>query len=508
MKRKNFNIEPSNRSKSNKSTKIDDDILMRLWINASQEPSSNLSATRYVPPLRAPTLKELSISIVVDKFKQLYESSRDTFVESFRRLPDFDRETLGDAIMTKYADLMSITLIRELFILPPSIKLDHSLPSLSRQHYPKLLRELPGGLTTLDLTGFSELSDKSGPQFVRKSPHLRTLKLRGCLSIGESSIDAIKMLSELEHLDVSFTAIPLAGLSKVLSNCVKLKRLDINATGKVGSKNTAQWDQMLDSVISSSVNANLQPLSQLEHLNVAECNISDAALGRWLTLAPSMKVLNCSNCESLSNPMLFLPPNLYNQLVKIDISFMSLDLFSFNAFYQEILKSSSIKVLWMSGMMRKASASDNEFLLVDGRLTPTENTLEGFAPEELEWSNNPRLKGSQCLSYHITSKLKYLNLSGSTFDGAAFNDAIMANDPRCLENLQLNECNIDANVVAGITKLKGLKTLGLMKTKIDEESLNEIIKCSPLLSSLNITQCRAIPVVNRRRYFEYYDERE
>lgn len=113
MKRKNFNIEPSNRSKSNKSTKIDDDIRMRLWINASQEPSSNLSATRYVPPLRAPTLKELSISIVVDKFKQLYESSRDTFVESFRRLPDFDRETLGDAIMTKYADLMSITLIRE-----------------------------------------------------------------------------------------------------------------------------------------------------------------------------------------------------------------------------------------------------------------------------------------------------------------------------------------------------------------------------------------------------------
>ena len=113
MKRKNFNIEPSNRSKSNKSTKIDDDIRMRLWINASQEPSSNLSATRYVPPLRAPTLKELSISIIVDKFKQLYESSRDTFVESFRRLPDFDRETLGDAIMTKYADLMSITLIRE-----------------------------------------------------------------------------------------------------------------------------------------------------------------------------------------------------------------------------------------------------------------------------------------------------------------------------------------------------------------------------------------------------------
>lgn len=292
--------------------------------------------------------------------------------------------------------------------MPPSVHLSHSIPSLSRKQYPKLLRELSGGLTSLDLVGFTELNDTSGPLFVKKSPGLRTLKLRGCLSIGERSIDAISTLKDLQVLDVSFTAVPLSGLAKVLTNCCKLQRLDINAVGKVSSKNTAQWDQMLDVVVRSSIDANLQPLSQLEHLNVAECNISDAALGRWLTLTLALKVLDCHECE-ITNPMLFLPPNLHAQLTKIDLSFMSLDLANFNAFYQELLKSSNIKALWMSGIIRNISASDNEYLLTDERLTPADGELtrtSGFAPTDINWSNNPRLRASRCLAYHITSSLK------------------------------------------------------------------------------------------------------
>lgn len=97
-------------------------------------------------------------------------------------------------------------------------------------------------------------------------------------------------------------------------------------------------------------------------------------------------------------------------------------------------------------------------------------------------------------------------MSGSTFEGAAFNEVVTTNNPTRLENLQLNECVINDDVVEGMTKLKGLKSLGLMKTTIDEDSLNRIIDSCPLLDSLNLTLSRNIPVRYRRSYFQYYEE--
>ena len=102
---------------------------------------------------------------------------------------------------------------------------------------------------------------------------------------------------------------------------------------------------------------------------------------------------------------------------------------------------------------------------------------------------------------------QYLNLSGSTFDGCAFNEAIIANKPTRLENLQLNDCTIDGDVVEGITRLTGLRALGVSKTTIDEEALDRIIDSCPLLDSLNLTLSRSIPVRYRRTYFDYYNER-
>ncbi|TIA93883.1 hypothetical protein E3P81_00652 [Wallemia ichthyophaga] len=505
MKRRNrFNIETD--KKTNKTSRVDDDIRAKLWINSSEEPSSNLCATRSIPPSTPYSLVELCLLVVRDNFKQLYQSYRDAFVESFRLLPETHRERLGRSILKEHSQIISLKLIQELFTIPPNISLNQSIPALNSNQYPKLLRELPGGLTTLDLVGFTELSDLSVPLFVKKSPHLRFLKLRGCLSLGERTIEATSTLKELEELDISFTAVPLSGLAKVLTSCCKLRRLDMNAVGRVSTKNTAQWDQMLDVVVRSSIDANLQPLSHLEHLNVGECNISDAALGRWLTLTPSLKALDCHECE-ITNPMLFLPPNLHQQLVKIDISRMSLDLANFRFFYKSLLTSEKIKVLWMSGVVRNISASDNEYLLTNELLTPEDQDKAiGFAPTDINWSNNPRLRGKECLRHHITSSLKYLNLSGSTFEGSAFNEAVTQNKPVRLENVQLNECVIDDEVVEGILKLKGLKSLGLMKTSIAEDSLNRIIDSCPLLDSINLTLSRNINVRHRRTYFEQYEQ--
>ena len=85
-------------------------------------------------------------------------------------------------------------------------------------------------------------------------------------------------------------------------------------------------------------------------------------------------------------------------------------------------------------------------------------------------------------------------------------NAISNKNPSNLENLQLNNCNITDNVILAIKKLKGLKTLSLKGTNIDESSLNKVIDSCENLSSLNLTQCRGINLYNRRRYFEYYEE--
>lgn len=59
------------------------------------------------------SLVDLCLIAVRDNFKQLYEASREAFVESFRMLPEVHRERLGRSLLKEYSELISLTLIQE-----------------------------------------------------------------------------------------------------------------------------------------------------------------------------------------------------------------------------------------------------------------------------------------------------------------------------------------------------------------------------------------------------------
>ena len=262
-------------------------------------------------------------------------------------------------------------------------------------------------MTSLELIGFTKLSDKSVIHLIKQSPGLRKLSLRGCLNISAESTQAISNLESLESLDVSFTNISPQSLSSIMSKCKNLVRLDARAIGNSGtSKRTSSWEKMLDELVKSSAISNLETLSKLEHLNVAESNISDASLGRWLTLTSSLKVLDCGYCESISNPYLFLPPNIYSQLTKINLSNTSLDLKSFTSFYQRILMNNKMKVIRLSLVKRKSSSIEDDPLLTDDLLTPNDDQSIGFSPTDVDLSNNTKLFANNCLNYHITKEIR------------------------------------------------------------------------------------------------------
>ena len=107
MKRKSYNVDTQS-----KISRVDDDIRAKLWVNASERPSGNLSATREVRRgVRA--LSAECMAVVVAHFKQLYEGSREAFVASFRLLPDSYRERLARLLLSEYAEIISMTVIQE-----------------------------------------------------------------------------------------------------------------------------------------------------------------------------------------------------------------------------------------------------------------------------------------------------------------------------------------------------------------------------------------------------------
>ncbi|KAF9959951.1 hypothetical protein BGZ70_008725 [Mortierella alpina] len=71
-------------------------------------------------------------------------------------------------------------------------------------------------------------------------------------------------------------------------------------------------------------------------------------------------------------------------------------------------------------------------------------------------------------------------------------------DNMTLEELGLDETPIDDDASAVLSRFRKLNRLSLANTRIGQEAVERVVEACPLLTSVDLTSCRSIPLMNRR----------
>jgi len=109
----------------------------------------------------------------------------------------------------------------------------------------------------------------------------------------------------------------------------------------------------------------------------------------------------------------------------------------------------------------------------------------------------------------IGRKCKTLNLSGISSLRSADLEGLLSEDggqASLLQTLVLNKTGINDDAAPWIASCSSLEELEVAETKISADGLFTIIDSCTQLSKLNLTGCRSVDRVDRRRFFEVWRE--
>ncbi|KAF8873983.1 hypothetical protein CPB84DRAFT_1798067 [Gymnopilus junonius] len=279
-------------------------------------------------------------------------------------------------------------------------------------------------------------------------------------------------------------------------------------------------------------------LPNLHTLKLAHLALSDAALASLPslpTLCPELRRLDLSFTLVKNVPFLLPLPNAPSlKLEKLNLTSTSIT----PAALEELLK------LCMKGRVASASANGVGLTMDDAVLDSITKVLSGemddedasssrrLPLEDLSLVGNLKLgltprhdqNGMTSLARFITRigrSCKRINLSNlvhlqssdlvglmppsadQAMEEGDGDDTTASN----LEILLLNNTPIDSSAAVYISTCRKLETLGLAGTRIDEDGLFTILDACSNLVNLDLTSCRSVKVVDRRRFFEVWEDR-
>jgi len=92
------------------------------------------------------------------------------------------------------------------------------------------------------------------------------------------------------------------------------------------------------------------------------------------------------------------------------------------------------------------------------------------------------------------------------FRGEASAEGPVLDHPPLLQVLNLNRTKVDDDATEYISACAELEVLELESTRVTEEGLFQIIDKCQYLEVLNLSGCRGVKVIDRRRFFEVWDD--
>lgn len=424
-------------------------------------------------------------------------------------LPDVLITKIFAMLQTSCPNYLAHEIIVSYFLRGNSVTLRKELPGVKQRTIQDIAR-VNSSVRELELTDFYDISDQVFANLLRKLPNLNTLILRGCSKVGAETAHSIAEVSPgLEVLNLSNTSVTSASLATIVLVRPHLKVLKL-----AGIKN---WT---DATISNFLAAlpNDFQLPALHTLKLRQNSLSDASLGPILGLCPALKRLDLSFTLVRHPPQLMADSHFHilQKLCLTSTAVSSSDIVETIKLLPE-LRTLALGVLGSTGGPGTFMGNSSAMTMTDAVLASLTTVLEHFQYiENINLVGNTKLgqssKDNTALSEFITKigrRCKKLNLSGihnlRSFHLAGL---VPTEDHKAslLETFILNNTGIDDEASLYLSTCFSLRSLSVAGTKLTSEGVLPIIDSCSKLENLDLTSCRGIRVVDRRRFFEVWKE--
>ncbi|TFY56405.1 hypothetical protein EVG20_g8934 [Dentipellis fragilis] len=481
-------------------------------------PTSSAFSVRE-PPLHAedgiPSLSTLCARVFVANFPSLSRSRnawepRDP--EQWQRIGDWLRMLPDDMIPKIFAmlrsscpSLLSHELVKEHFLRGTSITLVSDLGGerpVSKFTVGAVV-DVAKNVTSLQLIGFDKIMDQSLAAVISRFPLLRLLNLRGCTKASTKTIEAVsKRCRNLAVLNLNYTSTPPVALAPLL----------------ISHKDSLETDAAVAKLLAALPLDDDYSLPALRTLKLRETSITDTTLNVLLPKCPNIEHLDLS-FTGVRHPV-FLTGTLQPSLEKLSLTSTAVSSNDLLAIVRNLPKLSILAIGALGGGQGKASAIGNTsaMSLTDDTLRDLTEVLAGLdGLESVNLVGNTKLglgsRREHALSEFIRRvgyRLKRLNLAGITslrssdLEGLSIESNVGGEAPR-LEELNLNNTKVDDDSAEYISQCASLVSLEVAGSKMTSEGLHIIVDACTRLRKLDVTSCRGVPVVERRRFFEAHE---
>ncbi|GAA5892302.1 hypothetical protein JCM5296_003230 [Sporobolomyces johnsonii] len=427
---------------------------------------------------------------------------------------------------------VSVLAIAALFFHPNTTRL--SLSSLSAPAV--LISRIPQctALVDLNLSSLPSLKDAVLSKVLAQLPTLEKIDLKGCTKIGDSSMIALSKATEhrLKVANLSLTAVTIKGLTSLLARCSQLEVLKLATVAALNEKNV---NKLVEAATEAALGWRHVPLSHLRTLKLRQTDITDASLGRLLSLcATTLTHLDVSysavkSLDIVSSALHTLPSW---KLEKLVVSGLPLTSASMEGFFKPLSERpdeerARFKILKIGSIPASSTKAPGLTDAVLSRLMPYLVKLDGLESVSLfqNWglgkakepmSTFIEVIGRRCRHLDLTLSLESYHLEGllppllpSPSDPSSSTDPPAPEPaPPRLETLVLDSSRITDDAAGPISACRELQALHVAETRISTRFLATVLNACPHLSVLNLTSCRGVPVTQRRTFFDAWDNGE
>ncbi|KIM84624.1 hypothetical protein PILCRDRAFT_390629 [Piloderma croceum F 1598] len=475
-------------------------------------PSSSALSTRNISPITVPALTTLCARVFVANLVNLSKHER-TWKPTRRRL-----KALPDALVPKIFAMLRAscpTVLNNPFIVAyflrgPSVVLTNDLPDLKESTISAIPSTVPGStLSQLELAGFDKFPDSRFASTLKPFTSLRVLVLRGCSKVGPKTIvAAAKCCPLLTVVNLSYTSVTPASLVPLALACSHLEVLKLAG---IPNWTDATFAKFLAGV---ALYKDFK-LQNLRTLKLRQTSLSDSSLHPLMSLCPSIRRLDLSFTLVLHPLLLFQSPNtvLLEKLSLTSTRVLSNDMLATISKLPQ-LKTLSLGALGERQGSSAAMGNASALTMNNDSLVRLTDILENFQHlESVSLVGNAKLGLTERVDgalldfiSRVGRKCKSLNLAGIQSLRSASLAGLVPDTaeqgPPQLCSLILNHTNVDDEAAPFISCCVSLGTLGVGSTKFTSAGLLPIIDACTKLEKLDLTSCRGVKVVDRRRFFE------
>ncbi|GBE78266.1 hypothetical protein SCP_0111490 [Sparassis crispa] len=508
---------PTKRRRTNPHPAAEEEDLLTPQAQANA-PSASALSTRVLPPTHVLPLTTLCIRVFADNLRGLaqnptaWEASR----PYLKLLPDALVSRVFAALKATSSALLSHAFIVAYFLRGDSIILDSSLPGIRKATLSAISESTSREtLRELSLSGFDKETDNLFASVVSKLPSLQVLVLRFCAKVGSKTVEAAaKNCPHLSVVNLNYTAVTPLSLVPLITACRDLEVLKLAGI--------THWN---DTAVTKLWNAlggddNLQnfQLRKLRTLNVRQNFLSDLSLTTLLSLCPNLTRVDLS-FTVVRNPAALLEGKTLEKLSLTSTMTSIVDLVAVVPGFTE-LKTLNIGALGGGQGTRTAAFSNaTAMTLTDQGLCDLTDALVNCVNlERVSLVGNTKLgmtgRRDSAVAYFIRQvgrNCKYLNFANISSLRSSDLEGLLSESidegPCPLTVLHLNNTAVDDDAAPYISSCSSLRTLALAGTKFTSAGLFPIIDACPMLEELDLTSCRGVSVVDRRRFFEVWDEK-